>query len=91
MPFLYIVGVSNNGHNFKLAYYFLPSEIEADYSFAIRQLYLLYYRYNLKPKVVITDKEQALKNALRIYFPGVPQLLYLWYVNKNVLTHAQSN
>ena len=57
MPFLYIVGVSNNRHNFKLAYCFLPSKIEANYSFAIRQLYLLYYRYNLKPKVVITDKE----------------------------------
>ena len=35
MPFLYIVGVSNNGYNFKLAYCFLLSEIEADYSFAI--------------------------------------------------------
>jgi len=57
MPFLYIVGVSNNRHNFKLTYYFLPSEIEANYSFAIRQLYLLYYCYNLKPKVLIMDKE----------------------------------
>ena len=91
MPFLYIVGVSNSGHSFKLAYCFLPSEIETDYSFAIRQLYLLYYCYNLKPKVLIMDKEQALKNALRIYFPGIPQLLCLQHINKNVLTYAQSN
>jgi len=35
MPFLHIVGVSNTGHNFKLAYYFLPSKIEADYRFTI--------------------------------------------------------
>ena len=35
MPFLHIIGVSNNRYNFKLAYYFLPSEIEADYSFII--------------------------------------------------------
>ena len=77
MPFLHIVGVSNTEQNFKLTYCFLPGETEVNYGFAIQQLYLLYHRYNLKPKVVITDKEQALKNALRMYFPGVPQLLYL--------------
>jgi hypothetical protein len=35
MPFLYAIGVSNTGQNFKLAYYFLLGEIEADYNFAI--------------------------------------------------------
>jgi hypothetical protein len=72
MPFLYAVGVSNTGQNFKLAYCFLPGETEADYDFAIWQIYLLYCRYNTTPKVVITDKELALKNALCIYFPAVP-------------------
>jgi hypothetical protein len=77
MPFLHIVGVSNTEQNFELAYCFLLGETEVDYGFAIQQLCLLYHRYNLKPKVVITDKEQALKNALHMYFPGVPQLLCL--------------
>ena len=40
---------------------------------------------------MITDKEQALKNALRRYFPSVPQLLCRWHVAKNVLTHVQDN
>jgi hypothetical protein len=72
MPFLYVVGVTNIGHNFKLAYYFLPGKIEGDYNFAIRQIHLLYSQYNITLKVIITDKEQALKNALRRYFPLVP-------------------
>ena len=42
-------------------------------------------------KVIITDKEQALKNALRRYFRSVPQLLCLWYIAKNALTHIQDN
>ena len=42
MPFLYTVGVDNSRQNFKLTYYFLPSEIEDDYNFVIRQIYLLY-------------------------------------------------
>ena len=91
MPFLHAVGVSNTGQNFELAYCFLPGETEADYNFAIQQIYLLYCRYNVTPKVVITDKELALKNALRTYFPSVPQLLCLWHVAKNVLTHVQDN
>ena len=72
MPFLYAVGVNNTGQNFKLAYYFLPGETEDDYNFAIRQIYLLYSRYNMALKVIITDKEQALKNTLRRYFRSVP-------------------
>lgn len=72
MPFLHAVGVSNLGQNFKLAYCFLPGETEADYNFTIRQIYLLYCRYNITPKVIITNKELALKNALRTYFPSVP-------------------
>ena len=72
MPFLYAVGVTNTGHNFKLAYCFLPGETEGDYNFAIRQIHLLYSRYNITLKVIITDKEQALKNALWRYFPLVP-------------------
>jgi MULE transposase domain len=72
MPFLYVVGVTNTGHNFKLAYCFLPGETEGDYNFAIWQIHLLYSRYNITLKVIIIDKEQALKNALRRYFPLVP-------------------
>ena len=87
MPFLYIVGVSNINQHFKLAYYFLLGETEPDYNFAIQHLYLLYARYYVKLKAIVIDKEQALKNALQTYFPGVPQLLYLWHVAKNVLTY----
>ena len=35
IPFLYIVGVSSIGQNFKLAYYFLLGKTEANYNFAI--------------------------------------------------------
>ena len=91
MPFLHAVDVTNTGHNFELAYYFLPGETEGDYNFAIRQIHLLYSRYNITLKVIITDKEQALKNALRRYFPLVPQLLCLWHIAKNALTHVQDN
>ena len=37
-------------------------------------------------KVFLTDDEDALHNAISEVYPGVPQLLYLWHINKNVLT-----
>src|SRR5436190_7311839 len=40
-------------------------------------------------EVLLTDDEDALKNALTAIFPTVPQLLCLWHVNKNVLTKVQ--
>ena len=42
MPFLYIVGITNIGYNFKLTYYLLLGKIENNYNFIIRQIYLLY-------------------------------------------------
>ena len=35
MPFLHVVGITNMGDNFKLAYYFLPGKTEGDYNFVI--------------------------------------------------------
>jgi len=72
MPFLYIIGITCTNKNFKLAYCFLSGETEPDYYYLVKQLYLLYTRVNIKPKAFITNKEQALKNALRRYFPNVP-------------------
>ena len=40
-------------------------------------------------KVLLTDDETALKNALTAVYPTVPQLLCLWHINKNILTRAQ--
>ena len=36
-------------------------------------------------KVFLTDDEDALRNVISEVYPGVPQLLCLWHVNKNVL------
>jgi hypothetical protein len=39
--------------------------------------------------VFISDQEEALKAAARTLLPGVPQLLCVWHINKNVQTKAQ--
>jgi len=72
MPFLYITGITGINTNFEIGYCFLSGEQEVNYRFPIKQLYLLCERLNVNIKVFITDKETALKKALRLYFPRVP-------------------
>ena len=35
-------------------------------------------------QVFLSDDETALKTSLEVIWPGVPQLLCVWHVNKNV-------
>ncbi len=37
-----------------------------------------------KVQVFLTDDENALKKGLDVFYPGVPQLICTWHVNKNV-------
>lgn len=37
-------------------------------------------------EVLLTDDKDALKNTLSLIYLDTPQLLYLWHVNKNILT-----
>ena len=72
MSFLYITSIISINTNFKIGYYFLSSKQEVNYRFPIKQLYLLYKCLNVNIKVFITNKETALKKALRLYFSRAP-------------------
>jgi hypothetical protein len=96
MPLLYFLGVSPLGKYFSVGFCFLSGEKEEDYEWAIQQFTerILpdtfdepgYVGYLL---VVISDNDTALKTVLRREFPDTTQLLCIWHINQNVLTHAQ--
>jgi hypothetical protein len=41
-----------------------------------------------KIEVFLTGGDTSLKNALSEVYAGIPQLLYIWHVNKNVETNV---
>ncbi len=84
MPLLHAVAVDNFGGSFSVAFCFLRAETERDYIWAISALKSLYDRENIRPKVIITDKELALRNACRQYWRIVPQLLCKWHLIQNL-------
>ena len=43
----------------------------------------------VQPKLIATDRELALMNAISIVFPSARHILCMWHINKNVLAHTK--
>jgi hypothetical protein len=75
----------------------LPDETEESYKWALTETKDLYRRVSeslptltrLRPRVISTDCDQALRNAIIAVFPDTPLLLCLWHANKNIQQHCK--
>jgi hypothetical protein len=92
MPLMVIVGSTNLNTTFHVAYCFLANEGEEDYLWAVQALkVILDQPGHIYPGVVVTDREVALINAVRLTFPMTKRLLCLWHINENVLSRVSKN
>lgn len=90
MPLLHFIGCSSIGVHFTAAFCFMPGETEPDYQWALERVALLLYEpTGRSPKVFLSDNEAACRNACATIWPGIPKLLCLWHINKNVLDKLQ--
>jgi hypothetical protein len=87
VPLLHIVGRTNLNTTFSIGFCFLRTETIEDYYWAISSL--IEKTGMSKPRVFISDQEDALIKAAKLLLPDVPQLLCVWHINKNVQTKAQ--
>jgi hypothetical protein len=53
--------------------------------------YSLKSRGGQVPEVIITDKDNALRNALDIVFPITSKFLCIWNIEKNVLANCRKD
>ena len=94
MPLCHITGRTCQGKTFDIAYAFVNNEKEPIYAFIAEDLADLYrdILHGKKPTVIVTDKEKALKNALRKseFFKDIPQIICQWHVKVNMLSHASA-
>ncbi|GLT97852.1 hypothetical protein SLE2022_153970 [Rubroshorea leprosula] len=44
---------------------------------------------NCQPLVIISDRELALMNAIRVVFPSATNLLCVWHIEKNILSNCK--
>src|SRR6201999_760366 len=76
--------------SFFIAFVFLSSEKEEDYSWALQELWGVIQKEDIQyPGVIVTDRELALMNALQMVFPQCQTLLCEWHIAKVVLTYIK--
>ena len=90
MPLLHFVEITAISSTFSIAFAFLQSETDLSYDKAVATFKDLVLGGTTKIEVFLTDDKLALKNALNVHYPTIPHLLYLWHINKNVLTKVQA-
>jgi hypothetical protein len=86
LPLLHILGCTPVRTFFSAGFCFMRTETYEDYYWALASF--LDRIGAQHPRVFISDHEKALKNAASELLHGVPQLLCVWHINKNVLTKA---
>ena len=89
MPLLHFMGVTCLDSSFSSAFCFMAAENELMYRRAVGDYKRLVVG-EAHMECILTDDEDALKNAFLHVFPFVPQLLCFWHVEKRVLTKAKS-
>jgi hypothetical protein len=92
MPLLVIVGISPLLTTFYAAFAFLRGEKEEDYAWALAEVHKIYARQVHRlagPTTVLTDRDQALSNALAAQWPITTHILCIWHINKGVVTNCK--
>ena len=88
LPLLEIVGVTSTDLTFSIAFVYMDSEREDNYTWALERLCSTMDDDAL-PEVIVTDRDLALLNAIRRVFPTAKNLLCRWHISRNVLAHCK--
>lgn len=89
LPLLDIVGPASTSQTYFLAFAFIRDEKQDTYEVVLRCLAEAYDSLGLQyPRTILTDKERALINAIKIVFPDTKTISYIWYIEINLLKKA---
>ena len=91
LPLLHVIGQTATNRSFSIAFCFLMYENEEGYLWAVNNLLNHVWRAERVPKVFITDRETALRNALSTVFPDSKTHLCAWHINKNITTNCKKH
>ncbi|KAJ0009922.1 hypothetical protein Pint_33440 [Pistacia integerrima] len=82
---LEIVGITSTELTFSVAFAYLESEREDNYTWALQRLRSL-MEDNALPSVIVTDRDLALMNSIQEVFPRATNLLCRWHISRHVST-----
>ena len=83
-PLFEIVGMTSTELTFVVAFAYMESEQTDSFCWVLEKLKELFVQKDLRPKVILTDRDLALMKAVEIVFPTTQNLLCRFHINKNV-------
>ena len=83
-PLFEIVGMTSTELTFSVAFAYMESEQTYSFCWVLEKLKELFVQKDLRPKVILTDRDLALMKAVEIVFPTTQNLLCRFHINKNV-------
>ncbi|KAI7936371.1 hypothetical protein MJO29_015674 [Puccinia striiformis f. sp. tritici] len=89
IPLLHVIGQAASNRSLSIAFCFLTYEDDDNYLWAVQVLKKLIWKPDRIPKVFITDRDTALRNALADVFPHSQANLCTWHINKNITTNCR--
>lgn len=84
MSLLVVVGVTSIGLTFSGALILLEAERKNNFFWALERLKELFMRVDAHPRVIVSDRDIALMNAITVVFSEVANVLCCFYIDKNV-------
>ncbi|KAH6787647.1 hypothetical protein C2S52_007199, partial [Perilla frutescens var. hirtella] len=88
LPLLEIVGVTCTDLTFSIAFVYMESEREENYTWAMEKLKSI-MPSNILLEVIVTDRDLALMNSIRSVFPSTTNLQCRFHITKNVLANSR--
>ncbi|KAH9451130.1 hypothetical protein Pst134EB_033549 [Puccinia striiformis f. sp. tritici] len=90
LPLLHIIGQAASNRSFSIAFCFMAYEDQESYEWAVENLKKHVWRPQRIPKVFVTDRDTALRNALAQVFPDSQANLCTWHLNQNIATNCKT-
>jgi len=90
LPLLEFVGMTPTGMIFSASFAYLEGERVNNVVWALKQFRGLFLRRDALLGVMVTNKDLALMNAVKIVFPECTNLLCRFHIDKNVKAKCKS-
>jgi hypothetical protein len=84
MPLFEIVGETSCEETYSVGFAFMSNEKEENFTWVLQQCKGLLRSKEVKPKVIVTDRDAALMNAVATVFPESAHLVCYFHVKKNM-------
>jgi len=84
LPLLVFVGVTPTGTTFSAGFAYLEGERLNNVVWPLEHFRGIFLRRDVLPRVIVTNRDLALMNAVKTVFPECTNLLCSFHINKNV-------